>query len=266
MEIETGWDFLDEVTNSDVQIVGSGVMVGRSTMDLPHVLFGSEDSTDYDIMVFVKKIPSIQKCKELCKSYDERFSYYYVGRDVNTNLAVIEDGVIVDVYKGFAKECNNMVVDTYNLHYQLHENPVTRLVEVDKDYIDTKVSRTIRIVLSTLSRSKYRPIIKRALRGNNAERMYALDAIQLFYIDDVGKHSSEDVFKTVAFQIGQCLGMLEGRGLFSKSAVIGQYPKLKPYLDREPDTSKLDLHSVKVDLLMMIQERYQEEIFDLEVK
>lgn len=36
-------------------------------------VFGSDDSQDYDIMVFVNKIPSIQESKEMCLKTESEF-------------------------------------------------------------------------------------------------------------------------------------------------------------------------------------------------
>jgi hypothetical protein len=77
------------------------------------------------------------------------------------------------------------------------------------------------------------------------------------------KHSDEDVRKTLAFQIGQCLGVMNGKRLFTKQAVIEAYPKLKSYIERESDPCLMDLYSMQVDLLMLIATQYEERIYDL---
>jgi hypothetical protein len=62
--IKTGWQAFDKLSTGYLVNISSGIMVGESTIGTPHVMFGSEDSLDYDIMVFVDVIPSIQECKE----------------------------------------------------------------------------------------------------------------------------------------------------------------------------------------------------------
>ena len=41
------------------------------------------------------------------------------------------------------------------------------------------------------------------------------------------------MLKVIAFQIGQGLGLLEGKELYTKSTIAKEYPLLKPFLYRE---------------------------------
>lgn len=40
-------------------------------------VFGSDDSQDYDIMIFVDKIPSTQESKEMCLKTESEFQLMY---------------------------------------------------------------------------------------------------------------------------------------------------------------------------------------------
>ena len=230
-------------------------------------IFGSENSLDYDIMVFVEDIPSIVMCKKLCKEYEEELSKVFTDKPIDVNLAVVKDDMIVDVYKGFPAECNDMIYWTYKRHikHQRHMKMVTKEVGLTEDYIQTKVARTVRILLSSLSRTKYRPMIKKALKGTFMDQLCILQMIRLEGIYSLhDKHSNEDVRKNLAFQIGQCLGVLEGMQLFSKSSIGAHYCVLNPYLERE--TEGIDNSGLDMEINMLcryIFYKFGEKVFEI---
>lgn len=57
--------------------------------------------------------------------------------------------------------------------------------------------------------------------------------------------TAEDIKKVIAFQLGQILGLLEGREFYTKSSISKYYPSLKPYLYREVNSDILDLQVLK---------------------
>lgn len=195
-------------------------------------IFGSEDSTDLDIMIKVESIQNIEWCRRRCDELDIHFTEIY-NKKANSNLCVVSDGMIVEVYKGTVDEVNNMLYYTYELHPQNHCIFVSKLVSRN---VSLKVNRALRTILSHLSRTKYRPEIKEALRGSMAKRIDTIRNIDFCEIDDLNKNNSSiiEYRKTVAFQIGQSLGLFENTELYTKKSISLQYPRLADLLYRKP--------------------------------
>jgi len=199
-------------------------------------LFGSEDSLDYDVMFQVDRIPkNKQECKILCTELEN--SYLYQDKKVNANICVVNNEEIVEVFKGTPDECNNAVFKTYYCHTQRFPCLVSRLVPRD---VALKVDRSLRIILSFLSRTEYRPIVKDALRSPVAFRrencINCLYSIDFNSIKSFGTKNGEpkDIVKQIAFQMAQVVGLLANHTeIYSKYKACNKFPPLIPYLHRQ---------------------------------
>ena len=219
-------------------------------------IFGSESSIDYDVMVFVERILSTDQCKQdAALQEDFLTSFLGTSRKINVNFAVVEDGVITDVYKGTPDECNNSVFATYNMHNQLFPPLVKRRVNRD---VELKIARALRICLSFLSRSAYRAEVKAALRDTTTNKIATLLKIDLTKIGDLGKNNQDltEFAKQIAFQVGQTLALMKGFELYTKEAISSCYPILAPYLQREQHSSLNMLERLKNNWLDKIKEQY----------
>lgn len=194
-------------------------------------IFGSHDSIDIDIMFKVDSIPSLGECKQYCNYYDEEHSKTS-PRAINSNLCVVVDGIVVDVFKGTVDEVNNMLFYTYDRHQQIYPRFVTRPVPRD---IPTKANRALRGILSHLSKTTYREIVKAGLRGSMADRIDAARRIDFSGLGDFNSKNEkvEDYYKILAFQIGQTTGLFDGMEFYSKMGISAHYPYLTPLLYRE---------------------------------
>lgn len=201
-------------------------------------IFGSETSQDWDVMFFVDDLKSIQESHELISDLEKEFDDFFYTvfpnidyKEVNGNLGVVKDGVVTDVFKGTYEEVNNSMFLTYDLHPQVFENEIMKLVERD---IWLKVLRTARVILSFYSRSEMRSVIKPALRGDILDKYMILSKMDLTKLEIVGKRQNEtDVYKVLAFQFGQTLGLISGVELYSKEDISKHFPELKAFLSRE---------------------------------
>lgn len=195
-------------------------------------VFGSASSLDLDLMVYLPVLPPLEEAKRISKEYNEKIEVLFGNQKrANTNLAVLKDGVITEVFKGTVDEVNNSIFLTYDLHSQKHPLMVTRLLPRDKGL---KLLRAARIILSFYSRTEHRPMVKKALQGDLKAKLDCLKAMDLSreYAFDKNQ-SSLDVYKTVAFQFGQVLGLYSDQEFYSKEAIIDAYPELSEYLRRE---------------------------------
>jgi hypothetical protein len=183
---------------------------------------GSEDSLDHDIYVVVDRPLDNQQAKQLC----------YLYLPLNANLLVILEGVVTWSYKGTIDECNNSLFSTYSLHKQEFPLPIESNV---KRLYSLKMLRTIRGVLSYVSRTDLRVEVKKSLRSSDLFfKVEILESIDLESISDFVKNDVIEVYKFLAFQLGQTIALLEDNvELFTKSEVKSYFPDLSLYLDRK---------------------------------
>jgi hypothetical protein len=198
-------------------------------------VFGSASSLDLDVLVFVETLPELELSKSIALKLAPIVRSYFVDvKPANINFGVIRDGVIVETLKGSPDETNNAVLATYHLHHQPYPLKIERPVPRN---LGAKYDRTMRIILSLYSRTQHRPAIKQALRGDFSGRCELLKRLNLSLPVDFGKHlTSADVYKSIAFQLGQALALTAGVELYTKEDLIAYFPAFSAALRREPPT------------------------------
>lgn len=209
---------------------------------------GSGDSTDNDVIYVVDELPSKQDCKRFCSNQD--------NPDENRNICVIKNGEVVQCYKGTPDEVNNAVFLTYNLHKQEYPLLITHLVPRDAA---AKCMRAVRIILSHLSRSQYRPQVKHALVSNFTTRLKTLEDINLETIDFDHLNNNmtrEDILKTIAFQIGQTYLLLQGREAYTKASVAELFG-CEDFLYRNKHSDVHELENLKKYFIKCLRHHIQ---------
>jgi len=197
-------------------------------------IFGSKNSLDYDIMVFVDKIPNIiDDAHTVCKSYNNQLSNIYRDKVLNCNLAVLDNGRVIDVFKGTVDEVNNSLFYTYENHKQEHELLIKSVVDRD---VEQKILRVCRCILSFYSRTELRSIVKPALRGDLRVKIPVLK--QIDFTSDIKfekKETTVDIYKVIAFQFGQLFSLLDGfeSDSYTKDGIVKHYPKLYNMINRK---------------------------------
>jgi hypothetical protein len=230
-------------------------------------IFGSEDSADVDVMVMIDDMPSIAVCKDLCAELDANIKKKLgTDKEVNTNLAVIKDGVIFSVYKGIPIECNNSLYETYQYHTQLHDLMIDRKVS-ETPIVAIKCARTLRALLTLLSRTDYRREVKSALKSTTEDKIETLRYIDLDSIEDFNKNNlnTTEIYKAFAFQIGQTMTFLEGDVVYTKSKISELYEGLRVYLERR-SSDAITLNEYKIQLLDMIESYFESDLNELVVE
>lgn len=199
-------------------------------------IFGSQNSLDFDLVFFVEKMPeTIVEKLALSKELSKSIVPVFPEKVINANLAVCKNGHLVEVYKGTTDELNNALFYTYQFHEQKQENRITKLLVRD---INLKFLRSTRMILSFMSKTEYRVLIKSALKGNLDAKIMALETIDLSKIASFGKDSKkEDILKSMAFQIGQTIALQEGKELYTKNQIADYFPDLKEYLFRNENVN-----------------------------
>lgn len=203
-------------------------------IDRKFQIFGSENSTDYDVMVFVDEILDVESSHILCKEYDTKLAETLNDKPLNSNLAVVKDGLIVDVFKGIVDEVNNALFYTYDFHKQYHSLLITE--PVVREY-DLKILRVHRSILSFFSRTELRAVIKSALRGDLREKLPVLLKIDFCSMREFPgkKEGVINIMKIIAFQLGQLFSLVDGfeKDSYTKNGIIKNYPDLEPMLNRK---------------------------------
>lgn len=214
-------------------------------MEYQFITHGSENSLDKDVYVIIPHSLIMKEAKKLCDSY----------KNINANLITVENGKVQWVYKGTVDECNNSIMATYHLHKQDIECPVTE--KAQRSYA-LKMLRTVRGLLSYVSRTEHREVVKAALVSSKMdEKIAALKKINLNTIADFEKSPIIETYKFFAFQMGQTLALLEDNvELFTKNSVAQYYPELSEYLARK-ETSPAKLQTFFEKFVSFVEKSYQ---------
>lgn len=211
-------------------------------------IHGSEDSLDLDVFYVFDKMPSFAECRKFCSEDSSE----------NRNIIVVKDGVVSECFMGTVDEVNNAFIDTYDLHKQDYLLIIRKRLERNHEI---KAIRATRGILSLISKTSYRSIVKEVLSGSWSDRLQALLDIDYSTIDFTVLDKQLDgthIKKVIAFQIGQTLGLLDGIELYTKSSVANQYPLLKSYLYREDVDSKILDDYIKILVSRLSELEYED--------
>ncbi len=206
--------------------------------NLIRYVHGSEDTLDLDVYYVFDEMPDFNECKRFCSE----------NINENRNIICVKDGYVSDCFIGTIDEVNNSLYYTYNLHKQ--DFPLIIKGPVERD-IFRKDIRAVRGILSTLSRTQYRSDIKQSLKSGWNKRIEVLQEIDFNDIDfeNLDKnHSGKDALKVIAFQLGQTIGLHEGKEFYTKSSIANYFKELEPFLYRKE--ANLNVLNEYVDKLL----------------
>lgn len=208
-------------------------------------LFGSEDSRDIDIVFFVDAIHAIQDSVLLAKALIQQLPQKYdQSRLINANLAVLEQGKIVDVYKGTPDELNNSLYHTYGWHIQDYPAQIKELLPRD---IPLKYRRTLHKTLSYFTKTPYRKEVKAALRSGYERQMKCLKSIDLCTLD-LGAQT-QDAWKVITFSMVQSIALNKGVELYTKQQVKAFLPGVTPFINREKEGKVEELKRIYAEFM-----------------
>src|SRR5574343_389028 len=174
-----------------------------------YTIFGSDDSSDVDVMFYLPELPDLQICRQIATQAE---SLIISDKEIDVNLCSVKDGLVIDCMKGTIDEVNNMILFTHDLHEQKYATPI---IHLHKRNLELKAAP--------------------ALRGTAQDKINALKNIDLESIVDMGKDKLviQDFYKLFAFQIGQTIPLIEhDLQLYTKKDIAKLYPMLEPYLYR----------------------------------
>lgn len=162
---------------------------------------------------------------------------------------MIKNGIVSQVFKGTIDEVNNSIFLTSHFHVQHYPLQVTRLVSRD---FHLKLLRSARIILTFYTKTEHREIVKRALHGDLRDKLECLKKIDFTNNYDFNKNQNKiDIYKTVAFQIGQVLGLKNNKEFYCKESISKEFPDLEKYLMRQDsDLNNLGIKMTEYNSLL----------------
>jgi hypothetical protein len=234
-------------------------------------IYGSASSQDVDLMEVVpesfkgrKPHESSNYCLQRIPELIQEFTSMGIdlqNRELNLNLCTLDNSngksIINWVYKGSIDECNNCLFLSYNNHKNIQIAPlfVTSLVS---RRLDIKIIRSLRMILSWITRTNMRSSVKSALKTNTvSSRLKVLGSIQfenLIFTNNTND-DIKDIYKNIAFQLAQTITLLNNDEIFSKEEAYLRFPQLTVFLKRLPFTQSdlTNLTELKQNLVEMIE-------------
>lgn len=204
--------------------------------------FGSEDSIDKDVFILVDSLPESDiREQELRKELASKIKKEIrsLGFDWNISLIVVKDGIVVDnVYPvGSIDSLNNSLFKTYSNHKQDYSCFVNRMVDRNKPLA---IYKTVRQIMTTCSRTEFRPFIKPNLKGLHDfdAKLNALLEIDFTKIETFNQPNEDDLscWKIIVFYLLQNMLLLQNIEVYSKSEILNFYPEFKNFILRNPLT------------------------------
>ena len=203
--------------------------------DITYQYFGSGDSVDVDVVFFVDALGSVQENLEVANQLGQALKMeQQFEAKVNPNLAVVQGGKIVQVYKGTVDELNNALFHTYEHHRQPFPLQIDQLLPRDQEL---KLLKTLHKTLSFFTRTGYRKEIKAALRGGFSKQLAFLKAVDITGIP-IKEESQADIWKVIMFSMAQVMALEEGLELYTKRGIIESFPFLEGIMKRSPPLDK----------------------------
>lgn len=182
--------------------------------------YGSSDSTDTDVVVYLKDLPDhVEDRKNLTNEIKKKYNVNW-----NIIIAKVEDGIIVDCTypKSFPSGLNNSIYLTYNNHEQEYPCQVTRLVNRN---IATSVYRTIHKLQTLITRTQYRKNIRPYMHYSvdfkmKLENLLAVDFTEITTFNQQNMNDV-DIWKVIAFELVQNYALLKDNiSIHEKSAAV----------------------------------------------
>jgi hypothetical protein len=227
-------------------------------------IYGSASSQDYDIMVFVDELGSIEENHQLIKKLDVDMEnilelYKYPKKKINVNIGVVRNGQLWDVFKGYVFEVNNSLYHTYKNHNQWYDQHIEEPMKLTADIQHYKLKRCFRFILSFYSRvPEWRQDIKEALRGTFDKRMECFSKIDFTRHTEFPNKAEkrEDIYKTFAFQFSQTYLLLHGTEIYSKEEALENFPIFSNFLLRKEITKQDLQHLQNMASLLLAHGKY----------
>jgi hypothetical protein len=219
----------------------------------PYFIFGSPDSIDIDVLVDHPGATGSDADKLIVSLLKEK---YPTIKDWNLSLIKIMEGRIICTMqrRGSEDAVHNSLFYTYRHHEQKYENPLTAPV---KRHMLLAVYVCVRNLLAinaaTSEKQFYKQVISPVLKEGNWQKEVALlDLLQYEKPPFDDEKRTLGLNKSLAFDLGQTISLLNGNELYTKGDIIQHHPELAPIILRQPSNISQAFRSKIANLQSLI--------------
>ncbi|MNJ83890.1 hypothetical protein D3C87_13190 [compost metagenome] len=215
-----------------------------------YYFFGSKDSIDIDVLIVHPESKGLESDFFLIKQINQD---HPVSGSWNINIIQINDGVVINSIpsKGSPDSVNNSLYETYHLHEQKYPFPLKTKVQRNISLAIEKCLVVIFTFYKKTNHSEFYKLIPKGIKNgevNLEDRLLFLEKIDfnvLPYEEDI---KNKNAFKSLAFQIGQTISLLDGIEIYTKQKLIAHHPDLEVIIKRI-STGKSNLINIKITTL-----------------
>lgn len=199
--------------------------------------FGSDDSADEDVLILIDKyeLPLIQEDrKDLLFNIKKEY-----GLNWNMNFIVVENGIVIDtIYpKSWVDSVNNSLFSTYHLHKDKQKFDLCIDRKIPRNKL-LAIYKTVRTILSMLTRTQYRNDIKPIIKGIHdfKYKVDILSKIDFTLLDTFNQSNTLDVdiWKIVGFYLVQNYALIKNNiEIYTKKDAIIYDENFEPFIYRK---------------------------------
>ncbi len=215
--------------------------------------FGSKDSRDNDVLIdHPDATGNDKKDNDLAKKIKTECN---LDDSWDINIIKIEDGIVTKSVpsKGLPDGVNNSLYETYHLHEQDHPFPLTR--RVDRN-VKASIDKCLNKIFTFYKYSDHLNIHESIPK--EVKQVKAPFSILQNYLEkiDFNIEPSLDAaqnlkkFKSIAFEIGQTISLIDNVEIYTKQELIYFHPELKSIIKREVYN---DVNALNVKLNLLIE-------------
>jgi len=200
-------------------------------IDFPYYFFGSPNSVDIDVMIDHPMAKNLHIDKQIVA---ELKATYPAIETWDINLVRIANDQIVYAQKGLADCCHNSLYKTAGFHSQNFEIPLK--VPVKRNLPLAVADCVVTLLMATKKKPHkefYEKEVSPALKSPEwAVRTSVLATVDFdIPFNDVVSENSK-YLKSLAFDLGQTISLLNGIEIYTKQEVIENHPTLTDLINR----------------------------------
>lgn len=202
---------------------------------LSYYRFGSEDSTDVDILIDHPEAKGVESDKELIGLLGGKLSKI---KDWNANIIKIEKGLVIASIpsKGSVDAVHNSLFDTYKLHQQKFPFP---LVGRQNRNVLLAVVKCVKVLMFTFKTGAKKDYYKKELSpvlltGSFQDYFDKIPGLDFSAPLLNTPERNLGLYKSLIFRIAQTISLIDGTEIYTKSHLKSLYQDTTPIIDRIP--------------------------------
>lgn len=217
----------------------------------PYYFFGSPNSVDIDVMIDHPMARNFHGDKQIVA---ELKATYPAIETWDINLVRIANDKIVYAQKGLVDCCHNSLYGTAGFHNQNFEIPLKTPVKRNlplavADCVVTLLMATKKKPHKEFYKNQVSPALKSPEWATRTSVLAAVD-FDIPLIDVVSENSK--YLKSLAFDLGQTISLLNGIEIYTKQEIIDNHPILADLINRVPVANINEIMQGKIAELLKV--------------